>query len=362
MDNEGNISVLGTCATDATFGLENQIKLPIDATEIGNNNLSFILNLAANGNLRWFKPLPIEDYTKRGNYPVSLKVDNDGNTFSTRTHCNESLFWAVYIEGFDKNGNSNFYQTLGLSEDKKNNGFWKSHCGTANVFVHLSKYTNRKYIFGEGQYFRDKDLDFKNNLTINETPYKNASRYFIAQYGDGTQNPDNPIIDNPVIDNPVTEPVVVINPNTNNNNNVISFVGIPTGKENVTPQNLAFEKEVLRLTNIERAKEGLAALVWNDNLARAARYHAADMAKDGYFDHNTHDKVNGKLVEICSTFERITKFGAGSGENIASGGSTPAATVLQWMNSPGHKENIMRNFTTLGVGFYDGIWVQVFGR
>lgn len=155
-------------------------------------------------------------------------------------------------------------------------------------------------------------------------------------------------------------------PNTNTtttttptlNSNI--FVGCPTGQEDVPADNAAFEQEVLRLTNVERAKKGLPALVWDKDLARAARYHAADMFTDDYFDHNTHDKVNGREVLICRTFERIGKFGRGGAENIAINYS-PEGTIRAWVNSNGHYRNMMGNYKKLGVGYYKDHWVQVFG-
>lgn len=464
-DAEGNISLVGTCSGQAVFGLESFKGITVSAEEKSYTSVPFVMQLNAQGDLRWFKSLPIEDKSRSesGSYSMSLKVDNQGNTWSTRAHCNKELWWAVYIESFDKNGKSNFYKVLGL-DNKKNNGFWKSSCGTANVFVHLSKYNDKKYIFGESKYFRQKSLDFTNALNLsNEMDWSEGTKFFIAQYGDGKANPNtttNTIkpntstnnnkdvvvysepkfqgrsqtlnvgrynlsdltIGNDVIQsikipeglkvtlyehadfqgetftlsqdaaslgnfNKLVSSIVVQkmgnnntnnnnsnntnnnsnntnNTNTNSNNNnsqEISFVGCPTGNENVPAQNEAFEKEVLRLTNIERAKKGLPALVWSPDLARAARYHAADMSKDDYFDHDTHDRVDGEVKETCQTFSRIRKFGSGYAENIAMGATTPEQTVEMWMNSTGHRENIMANHKALGVGFYGGYWVQVFG-
>ena len=128
------------------------------------------------------------------------------------------------------------------------------------------------------------------------------------------------------------------------------FRGCATGKERVRPVNANFEKEILRLVNVERKKRGLNPLTWNENMARAARYHAADMAHDDYFKHASLDK-GGR--EVCATFTRIRKFGSGSAENIAAGGNTPAGTMRQWMNSPGHKRNILSaGAKSLGVGYY----------
>lgn len=147
------------------------------------------------------------------------------------------------------------------------------------------------------------------------------------------------------------------------------FRGCATGKENVAPVNEAYEREVLRLVNVERKRRGLQPLTWNPAMARAARYHAADMAHDNYFDHASYDKGGRK---VCATFTRIRKFGSGSAENIAVGGNTPAGTMRQWMNSPGHKKNILSaGSKSLGVGYYykPGLnnkwrhyWVQNFSR
>lgn len=147
------------------------------------------------------------------------------------------------------------------------------------------------------------------------------------------------------------------------------FRGCATGNERVAAVNAAYEKEILRLVNVERKKRGLKPLTWNAKMALSARYHAADMAHDNYFNHASYDKGGRK---VCGTFERIKKFGGGSAENIAAGGSSPEGTMRQWMNSPGHKRNILSSGAkSLGVGYYykRGLnnkwrhyWVQNFSR
>lgn len=110
------------------------------------------------------------------------------------------------------------------------------------------------------------------------------------------------------------------------------------------------------MVNIEREKGGLSPLVWNNQLAYAARYHAMDMATDNYFDHDSHDLRGNNLVMVCKTFDRITKFyteGFSCAENISAGKRTAAATVDGWMNSPGHKQNILNpSAKYLGIGYY----------
>lgn len=140
--------------------------------------------------------------------------------------------------------------------------------------------------------------------------------------------------------------------------------GLPTGRENFSSMLAAGERKVLLLTNIERAMKGIGPLAWDENLARAARYHAADMAFDGYFNHASFDRKNGKLVWLGIEFARIRRFdGKGSAENIAIMPTDSAENVVQrWMASPGHRANILNPANTrMGVGFCGGYWVQDFG-
>lgn len=106
------------------------------------------------------------------------------------------------------------------------------------------------------------------------------------------------------------------------------------------------ETEVIKLVNAERAKAGLPALKHNWQLSRVARYKSADMANKGYFSHNS--------PTYGTPFQMMENFGlrfSAAGENIAYGQRTPAEVMRDWMNSPGHRNNIMsRSFTEIGVG------------
>ncbi len=143
---------------------------------------------------------------------------------------------------------------------------------------------------------------------------------------------------------------------------------LPTGKENIPSSNEDFEQEVLTLVNAERKKRKLPALGWNGNLARAARYHAADMASKGYFDHDSMarrvDSPRSPLRKIATCQERLQLFDpTGAGENIAKGQPTPATVMKSWMSSSGHRANILRKESkTIGVGFVASHWVQNFSR
>lgn len=150
-----------------------------------------------------------------------------------------------------------------------------------------------------------------------------------------------------------------------------NFKGIPIGNENVDSQNNEFEQEMLILVNKIRRKNHLKILNWQDDLARAARYHAQDMAVDDYLEHETYDRNDNQLVRICETFYRIEKFIRMNnlGENISAGKSTAQETVDGWMKSEGHRKNILNpKFKYIGVGYYfkedthyQHYWVQDFG-
>lgn len=120
----------------------------------------------------------------------------------------------------------------------------------------------------------------------------------------------------------------------------------------------AYEKEVVELTNAERQKQGLKPLVLDEELSKVARAKSQDMKDKGYFDHNS--------PTYGSPFDMMKQFGISyktAGENIAMGQRTPQEVVNAWMNSQGHRENIMNpSFTHIGVGYVkDGnYWTQQF--
>jgi uncharacterized protein YkwD len=133
--------------------------------------------------------------------------------------------------------------------------------------------------------------------------------------------------------------------------------------------NIEFEQQVINLVNQERAKHGLAPLKRSEGLTNAARYQAADMSLDNYFSHDTMDRECGTLVKKCGPWERIANYSSGAiGENAAGGYHSPEAVMQGWMNSAGHRSNILNpNTLAIGVGFYQGsgdyhsYWVQDFG-
>ena len=120
----------------------------------------------------------------------------------------------------------------------------------------------------------------------------------------------------------------------------------------------AFEAEVVRLVNEHRTAAGLKPLRENWELSRVARFKSQDMRDNRYFSHTS--PVYG------SPFTMIRNFGISyrsAGENIAMGQRTPEAVVSAWMNSAGHRANIMNAaFTEIGVGYVASghYWTQMF--
>ena len=131
-------------------------------------------------------------------------------------------------------------------------------------------------------------------------------------------------------------------------------INIPTLDSKVTD----FEQEVIRLVNEIRVENGLKALTYDWELSRVARYKSQDMKDNNYFAHNS--PIYG------SPFQMIRNFGISfrsAGENIAKGYSTPQAVVNGWMNSSGHRANILNaNYTHIGVGYVasGNYWTQMF--
>lgn len=125
----------------------------------------------------------------------------------------------------------------------------------------------------------------------------------------------------------------------------------------VASLNTEFEKELIQLINKERSKFKLPNLIFDESLSYAARYHARDMAVDNYFHHHTFDRKNNKLIRTLKTFERVKPFlGKGiaaKSENIGAGQESPQKILTAWMNSPGHRTNILdKEAKYIGIGYY----------
>lgn len=146
---------------------------------------------------------------------------------------------------------------------------------------------------------------------------------------------------------------VVEKPNTDNNTS--------NNNQSTTGSFSSFQKEVTRLVNVERSKRGLSELSFNSQLSNVATLKSQDMINKNYFSHTS--PTYGSPFDMMKQFNISYRA---AGENIAMGQRTPAEVVNAWMNSQGHRENILNpNFTDIGVGVAKSsngtlYWTQMF--
>ncbi|MFS0781554.1 CAP domain-containing protein [Bacillus sp. 1P06AnD] len=120
----------------------------------------------------------------------------------------------------------------------------------------------------------------------------------------------------------------------------------------------AFEQKVVELTNVERQKQGLQPLTLDTELSKVARIKSQDMKDKNYFDHNS--------PTYGSPFDMMKQFGISyrsAAENIAQGQRSPEEVVNAWMNSSGHRANILNaSYTHIGIGHVsdNNYWTQMF--
>jgi uncharacterized protein YkwD len=124
------------------------------------------------------------------------------------------------------------------------------------------------------------------------------------------------------------------------------------------------ERRLRRCTNVRREKNGLRPLRVATALKRAARLHAKNMVRHGFFDHTDHrGRGPAERVALFKPKERLHSIG----ENIAGGQPSAAAACRSWMGSPGHRANILGRYSRIGLGFWSGgvygrYYVQVFAK
>ncbi len=148
--------------------------------------------------------------------------------------------------------------------------------------------------------------------------------------------------------------LISLNPNLKNPNLIYP------GQNLIIAENKqqSVEEEVVSLVNAERAKEGLSPLAIDWELARVAKAKSQDMHDKKYFSHTS--------PTYGSPFDMMKQFGIdyrAAGENIAQGQRSAQEVVQAWMNSSGHRANIMsKDYTHIGVGYVENghYWTQMF--
>lgn len=160
---------------------------------------------------------------------------------------------------------------------------------------------------------------------------------------------------------PTTAPTTVPTIAPTTTPTTIPTIAPTTAPTQAPSTNSAMEQEVLKLVNAERAKNGLSALSWAEDLAKVSRAHSQDMISRSFFSHTNPDGQ--------SPFDRLRSNGISyrtAAENIAYGQKTAAAVMNGWMNSSGHRQNILnKNVKEIGVGAVKNqsgtvYWTQMF--
>jgi len=152
--------------------------------------------------------------------------------------------------------------------------------------------------------------------------------------------------------------IISANPQISNPALIYPNQKITIPEKNTQVQN--YEMQVVNLVNSERAKQGLGALANNWELQRVAETKARDLTDKNYFSHTS--------PTYGSPFDMMKSFGikySSAGENIAKGQRTPQEVMTAWMNSSGHRANILNSsYTQIGVGYdsRSNSWVQMFIR
>ena len=196
------------------------------------------------------------------------------------------------------------------------------------------------------QHLRNQDLLFPGN------------RVYIPKEADGPEDEETPPMREDVL--PPEEPVEEETPTREP---PIEEPEEDPAEEPVEDKITEFEREVVALVNEERRRIGLEPYSHNQNLSEVARTKSEDMRDNNYFSHQS--------PTYGSPFDMLNQFGIQyrtAGENIARGQRTPQEVVNSWMNSPGHRRNILsQEFTEIGVGFAqtergDTFWTQLFIR
>lgn len=153
--------------------------------------------------------------------------------------------------------------------------------------------------------------------------------------------------------------VKAIYPNSSNSNNSSNNNSSSNSNSTITAMTTD-EKEVFDLINNQRTQNGLSALKLDTETLRVARIKAQDMVENNYFSHNS--PTYGSPFQMLNSFKISYKT---AGENIA-GNSSNSSTVTAWMNSSGHRANILNssfNYTGIGVvksSKYGKVYVQMF--
>lgn len=238
----------------------------------------------------------------------------------------------------------------------------------ANTTVNYSNNSNRYLFTRLNDIFKFKPI-FKwdyNDLEDNNTDTENVEEPEAPVEPEEDNTPDTPVdseedttpdvpVDSEEDNTPDSQPEI---PDNTEEQETPAEPEEPADTDNNA--NISIEEEVVRLVNIEREKAGLAPLSYSSELSNVARMKSQDMADNNYFSHTS--------PTYGDPFTMMRNFGIQygyAGENIAKGYRSAESVMDGWMNSSGHRANILNaNFTTIGVGYVEAngttYWTQMF--
>lgn len=223
--------------------------------------------------------------------------------------------------------------------------------------ANYNNYTNYEANSNFYDTYTDRIYDYNWDVTIWNKPWA----------GENVSNPSVPVAPKPEVPNVQEAPKPVVPSKPQKPIPVVPSKPQAPKPETpsvppVTGTSLSqMETEVVRLVNIERQKNGLSSFTTSGNLSNIARLKSQDMAQGNYFSHQS--------PKYGSAFDMMKSFGISyktAGENIAKGYYSAEAVVKGWMNSQGHRDNILNpSFNTIGVGSFSSsngtiYWTQMF--
>lgn len=313
---------LAACNNNKSTVMDNQRTGMVDR----NNNVRNVGNGRDDG-IDHNGPLT-EDYTNNDN----SDSDRDRNLFNVNNN--------RYTNRNVVNNNKNDFNRNAVNKSRKNrinNNDW-------NISSYRTSMNSNQYPHTSAVLIQDAKYQF--------IPFGSIQGNW-DQYGapqgitpDQQQSPTTKAPTKAPVQQPVAPPQAV-QPNQTQNNNA-------TATGNVSQ----YVQQVINLTNTQRSKNGLPALKADNQLNGVAQKKSVDMQQKNYFSHTS--------PTYGSPFDMMRDFGVtykSAGENIAQGQRTPQEVVTAWMNSEGHRRNILsRDFTHIGVGFEKSgkHWTQMF--
>lgn len=265
-----------------------------------------------------------------------------GSTFPVNAASNETINKKVYCS------NSNYSEYIYINVNGKD-------CSAPIK----SYYSLIKDLIDNNPSCTNKDANSSNTTTESKPSTPNVETSKPESKPDtSTESTPDTNTDNTPESKPSTPDVETAKPESKPDTNTDNT---PENKPSTPSGNFAsFQKEVLDLVNVERTNRGLQPLKFNAELSKVATLKSQDMIDKNYFDHTS--------PTYGSPFDMMKQFGItyrAAGENIAMGQETPQEVMNSWMNSPGHRKNILNpDFTELGVGIASNgsslYWTQMF--